>query len=96
MLDIEIYGQSRAEEIGIKIFNFPKGLKLSLLKLQSFVDRRKSGDYPWATPRQEEDKILMVSGCDALDDELVVTNGDILHFKIQILHFHTFTKNSNT
>ncbi|NLZ65514.1 MAG: chorismate synthase [Clostridiales bacterium] len=82
MLKIEIYGQSRSEKIGIKISNFPKGFRINLLELQKFVDRRKSQDNIWSTPRKEADGIELVSGAFMVSDAEFETNGDILEFSI--------------
>lgn len=68
MLKIEIYGQSRSEKIGIKILNFPKGFRINLWELQKFVDRRKSQDNIWSTPRKEVDDIELVSGAFMVSD----------------------------
>ena len=82
MLDIKIYGHSRSEKIGIIISNFPKGFTINIKELQKFVDRRKSQDNIWSTPRKEQDKIELVSGASMINDVEFETNGDILEFSI--------------
>ncbi|NCA92250.1 chorismate synthase [bacterium] len=59
---IEIFGESHAEEIGVKLIGIPEGYAIEESKIQSELDRRKSGNNPWSTPRQEEDKVVILSG----------------------------------
>lgn len=83
MLNIEIYGESRARKIGIRIFDFPKGLRVNLSLLQKFVDRRKSQDKIWSTPRRENDLIDIVSGVKMISDSEFETTGGLLEFSIK-------------
>ena len=61
-LDVEIYGESHASEIGVIVKNLPQNQEINLDELQAFLDRRKSGKNVWSTPRNEEDKIEILSG----------------------------------
>ncbi len=60
--NIYIFGESHAEEVGVKITNIPEGYNIDISKIQGELDRRKSGNNPWSTPRQEEDKVEILSG----------------------------------
>ena len=61
-IDVEIYGESHASEIGVIVKNLPQNQEINLDELQAFLDRRKSGKNVWSTPRNEEDKIEILSG----------------------------------
>ncbi len=61
-LEIQIYGASHTDKIGVKINGIPIGEKVDLKYVQDFVDRRKSGQNVWSTPRKEEDKVIILSG----------------------------------
>lgn len=60
--NMQIYGASHADKIGVKINNFPKNQEIDLEKLQAFVNRRKGTNSPWSTPRIEEDKVIFEKG----------------------------------
>lgn len=62
--DVDVFGASHAEEIGVIIDGFPVGSVVDAAALQAFLDRRKSGNNPWSTPRKEDDKIEFESGID--------------------------------
>ncbi len=59
---IEIFGESHAEEIGVRLINLPVGIEIDVKKIQAELDRRKSGNNVWSTPRKEEDKAEILSG----------------------------------
>ena len=61
-ISINVIGASHEESIGVEIEGLPKGATIDMDALQAFVDRRKSGRYAFSTPRQEEDKVEIVSG----------------------------------
>ena len=61
-LKINVTGASHEEYVGVEIEGLPIGVSLDLDELQTFVDRRKSGRYAFSTPRQEEDRVEIVSG----------------------------------
>lgn len=77
-LKVEIYGESHGDKIGAKLYGLPKGFKIDFSSLNAFVERRKSGNNPWSTPRRESDSFEFLSG---LDGE--ITNGDVLEVVIK-------------
>lgn len=54
-LQLEIWGESHAEAIGIKLGGIPVGTKIDISKLQEFLDRRKPGKMEFETSRIESD-----------------------------------------
>lgn len=77
-LHLEIYGESHGDKLGAKIYGLPKSFKVNMQVLSSFVERRKSGNNPWSTPRREEDKFQFISGLDG-----DITTGDMLEVVIE-------------
>lgn len=73
-LELEIFGESHAPEIGVKLRGLPRGEKIDLCELKSFIDRRKSGANAWSTPRRENDEAEIVSGLDGG----VTTGGELV------------------
>ncbi len=61
-LEIEIFGESHAEEIGVRMGGLPRGTELTLKDAERMLDRRKSRGGVWATPRKEEDEPVIISG----------------------------------
>ena len=59
---LEIFGESHSDEIGMELYGIPRGEAVSLRSVQAFVDRRKSGDNAWSTPRREPDIVCFESG----------------------------------
>lgn len=53
-LNIEIYGESHAEKIGVSVKGFPK-YEFSLDKLNAFLSRRKASESVFSTARKEAD-----------------------------------------
>ena len=72
-LDIEIYGGSHDEKIGIKIKGLPIGTKIDSKKLFSFMERRSPGKDEFSTSRREADIPVFVEGVsnDIITGELV-------------------------
>ena len=74
-LNIEIYGESHAEKIGVKVKGLPK-FNYDLSKLNDFLDRRKPSNSVFSTSRKEEDapliKIDNVKG--ELEAEIINSN----------------------
>ena len=60
-LDVEIFGASHSEEIGVCVMGFGNE-KVDLEKLQEFVDRRKAKKTAYSTKRLEVDKIEIQKG----------------------------------
>ncbi|HPD03119.1 MAG TPA: chorismate synthase, partial [Clostridia bacterium] len=73
-LTIEIFGESHASEIGVKLFGFPAGEAISEDAVRGFLARRKSGLNPCSTPRREDDDAVFLSGIkDGKSDGEVIT-----------------------
>lgn len=61
-LQVEIFGASHANEIGVRVEGFPRGKTVDAARVQEFVDTRKAGQNPWSTPRKEPDEVIFKSG----------------------------------
>ncbi|MDE7372788.1 MAG: chorismate synthase, partial [Clostridia bacterium] len=61
-LQIEIYGESHAPEIGVRIGGIPSDCELTLNCVDNLLERRRSHGEAWATPRKEDDVPEIVSG----------------------------------
>lgn len=61
-LEINVFGASHAEEIGVTVNGFPKGEKIDNDKLLKFMGRRKPGQSAFTTPRVEADIPIFESG----------------------------------
>ena len=66
-IDIEIYGGSHDEKIGVIIKGLPTGTKIDEEKLLSFMARRMPGQNALSTARREPDLPVFVEGvCDGI------------------------------
>lgn len=63
-MEIRIFGESHAPEIGVEIEGVPKGTAIDVAGLQAFLDRRAPGNGQggMSTPRKEPDKVEFESG----------------------------------
>jgi len=61
-ISLNIFGQSHGAAIGMTLDGLPAGESIDLEQLQTFLDRRAPGRFPWATPRRETDKPEFLSG----------------------------------
>ena len=63
-MNIRIFGESHAPEIGVEIEGVPKGTAIDGAELQSFLDRRAPGNGQggMSTPRKEPDRVEFESG----------------------------------
>ncbi len=77
-IQVEIYGESHSQKIGVRIDGFPRGVEIDFDELDAFLDRRKASNSPWSTPRKEEDKPIFVSGV-----ENGVLSGDTIEAVIE-------------
>lgn len=73
-----IFGQSHSQFIGVKIDGLPKGKAIDIDYIQEMLNRRKSGNNSYSTPRREEDKVVIKSGL-----YNGVTSGDTLEAVIE-------------
>lgn len=79
---MEIYGQSHAECIGVRIEGLPAGRRIDTEQLQRFLERRAPGRNAWSTPRKEADRPVFLSGAgpETADagNGILVTDGGML------------------
>lgn len=63
-MEIRIFGESHAPEIGVEIEGVPKGTAIDVAELQAFLDRRAPGNGQggMSTPRKEPDTVEFESG----------------------------------
>ena len=63
-MNIRIFGESHAPEIGVEIEGIPKGTVIDEAELQAFLDRRAPGNGQggMSTPRKEPDRVEFESG----------------------------------
>jgi len=59
---ITTWGESHGPAIGVVIDGCPPGLELTEADIQHELDRRRPGQSEIATPRQEEDRVEILSG----------------------------------
>ena len=78
---LEVYGESHAPLIGMRLEGFPAGVEVDAAKLQAFMERRAPGRDPLSTARREPDVPEFISGVkDGVTDggvvEAVIRNTD--------------------
>lgn len=61
-LQIEIFGESHADEIGVRLGGIPDGCELTLECAENLLSRRRSSAGIWSTKRTEADEPIIVSG----------------------------------
>ncbi|MBI2602882.1 MAG: chorismate synthase [Deltaproteobacteria bacterium] len=59
---ITTFGESHGPALGAVIDGCPAGVKISLERIQEFVDRRRPGQSPLTTQRKENDQVECLSG----------------------------------
>jgi chorismate synthase len=57
-----IFGESHGRGIGIVIDGLPTGIELDLKAIKKEMSRRRPGQNPFSTPRQEKDQFEILSG----------------------------------
>ena len=70
-------GESHGPGITTIVFGCPPGLQLSRSQIQAFLDRRRPGSNRHGTPRNEKDKVLLLSGLYQADHEALTAGPDI-------------------
>lgn len=81
-IKMEIYGESHAEHIGVRISGIEAGQPIDIDELQSFLGRRAPGNAGWSTSRRELDHPVFVRGItngvtDGNTIEAVIYNTDV-------------------
>ncbi|MBF9253297.1 chorismate synthase [Pontibacter sp. 172403-2] len=59
---ITTFGESHGPAVGVIVDGCPAGLDISIEEIQHALDRRRPGQSKITTPRQEEDKVNILSG----------------------------------
>lgn len=59
---ITTWGESHGKGVGVVVDGCPAGLPLCEEDIQKFLNRRKPGQSKYATPRQEDDTVEILSG----------------------------------
>lgn len=62
-------GESHGPAVTTIVFGCPPGLKITRAQIQSYLDRRRPGSNKHGTPRNEKDKVLLLSGLYCEDQE---------------------------
>ena len=62
-------GESHGPGVTTIVFGCPPGLKVTRSQIQHFLDRRRPGGNKHGTPRNEKDKVLLLSGLYSEDHE---------------------------
>lgn len=66
-------GESHGPAITTIVFGCPPGLKVTREQIQSYLDRRRPGSNKHGTPRNEKDKVLLLSGLYCEDENHLLT-----------------------
>lgn len=56
------WGESHGPGLGVVVDGCPAGLPLAVSDIQTYLDRRKPGQSPFATARREADQVEILSG----------------------------------
>jgi chorismate synthase len=59
---VTTWGESHGESVGVVVDGCPPGLALSVDRIQQELDRRRPGQSPLASQRQEHDQVRIMSG----------------------------------
>ena len=70
-------GESHGPGITTIVFGCPPGLKLSRGQIQAYLDRRRPGSSRHGTPRQEKDRVVLLSGLYQTDHEQLTAGPQI-------------------
>ncbi len=62
-------GESHGPAMTTIVFGCPPGLRISRAQIQAFLDRRRPGSNKHGTPRNEKDKVLLLSGLYSEDQD---------------------------
>ena len=59
---VTTFGESHCNSVGCIVENFPSNFELNLDKIQLMLNRRRPGQSDITTPRNEKDKLILLSG----------------------------------
>ncbi|MEZ4743148.1 MAG: chorismate synthase [Bdellovibrionota bacterium] len=62
LFKITTYGESHGEAVGVVIDGCPAGIKINTDKIQNWLNRRRPGQSVLTSPRDEKDKVEILSG----------------------------------
>lgn len=62
ILKCTTWGESHGPALGVVIDGMPAGISLTKEHIQPYLNRRKPGTNPYATPRKEDDEVEILSG----------------------------------
>jgi chorismate synthase len=81
-------GESHGPAVTTIVFGCPPGLKLERTQVQAYLDRRRPGSNRHGTPRNEKDKVILLSGL-YQDDHAALTAGPEVRITVDTDEFHT-------
>ncbi|MFN2123013.1 MAG: chorismate synthase [Candidatus Promineifilaceae bacterium] len=81
-------GESHGPGITTIVYGCPPGFKISREAIQVYLDRRRPGGTRHGTPRQEKDKLLLLSGL-YQEDHVLLTSGPELQAAVGDALFST-------
>ena len=64
LFKVSTFGESHCKAVGAIVDGCPANLKLSEEDIQPQLSRRRPGQSPLTTPRDEADKVIILSGCE--------------------------------
>ena len=70
-------GESHGPAVTTIVFGCPAGLYLRRPEIQTFLDRRRPGSNRHGTPRNEKDKVILLSGLYQDDHEKLLGGGEV-------------------
>lgn len=70
-------GESHGPGITTIVFGCPAGFALSRAEIQAFLNRRRPGSSRHGTPRQEKDRLFLLSGLYQADHELLTSGPEV-------------------
>jgi len=70
-------GESHGPAITTIVFGCPPGLRISRRDIQTFLDRRRPGSNRHGTPRNEKDKLVILSGVYQSDHDQLLTGSSV-------------------
>jgi len=70
-------GESHGPGITTIVFGCPAGLKVSRGQIQTYLNRRRPGSSRHGTPRQEKDRVFLLSGLYQTDHDQLTTGPEV-------------------